>query len=169
MNYLQSIRTYCCIVFMVSLITCPGHALAQERLEDRLVGTYKLLALQTPDFNGKPIAGPLGDHPVGQLIYGKKGSMCVSAMRPDRQGVASRDPQVIVKAFDGFVGYCGRYSVNEKEGTITHQIKISSIPEWIGDQKRFFSISGKRLTLKSKPVAYGGQETVNVLEWERID
>ena len=167
----SSIKTYFGIVFMVILITLPSHALAQQKIEDRLVGTYKLISLETKKSSGEVVPGPLGKDAVGILMYDSRGFMCANVMRPDRPKVASRDPQDIMKAFDGYVGYCGRYSVNEKEGTVTHHITLCLIPDWIGDQKRFFELSGKRLILKTGPIIYGGQteSMVNQLIWERID
>jgi hypothetical protein len=167
----SSIKTYFGIVFILILITLPSHALAQQKIEDRLVGTYKLISLETRKSSGEVVPGPLGDNAVGILMYDNKGSMCANVMRPGRAKVASRDPQDIIKAFDGYVGYCGRYSVNEKEGTVTHHITLCLIPDWIGDQKRFFELSGNRLILRTGPIIYGGQteSMENRLIWERID
>jgi hypothetical protein len=167
----QGAKTYSALIFMLILITLPSISFAQERIEDRLVGTYKLILLETRKSSGEVVPGPLGDKPNGILIYNNKGFMCANVMRTDRPKVASRDPQDIMKAFDGYVGYCGRYSVNEKERTVTHHITIGSIPDWIGDQKRFFELSGKQLTLRTGPIIYGGQteSMENRLIWERMD
>jgi hypothetical protein len=167
----STIKAYFGPIFIVILITLPSHVLAQQTIEDRLVGTYKLISLETRKSSGEVVPGPLGKDAVGILMYDNKGFMCANVMRPDRPKIASRDSQDITRAFDGYVGYCGRYSVNEKEGTVTHHITISLIPDWTGDQKRFFEFSGKQLILKTAPIIYGGQteSMENRLVWERID
>lgn len=167
----SSSKTYFRSIFIVILIILPNHALAQQKIENYFVGTWKLISLDTLKSSGKVVPGPLGKDAMGFLMYDNKGFMCAQVMRRDRPGVTFRDAQDIIRAFDGYVAYCGTYTVNEKECAVTHHITISLIPDWIGDQKRFFEFSGKRLILKTPPIIYGGQsESIgNRLIWERID
>lgn len=164
-----------CMASIVFVLTCSvGRICAQEKIPDRLVGTYKLVSIERQYAGGEraPVSGPLGDNPVGMLIYTSTGDMCASVMRPDRPKVVSpsRNPEDVMKAFDGYVGYCGKVRVNEKDGSVTHDITVSSIPDWIRPVKRFFEIDGKRLILKTPPITYGGQAEpmVNVIIWERL-
>ena len=167
----RALKTYFCTIFMVILITLPSHVLAQQKIKDPFVGTWKLISVETKKSSGEVVPGPLGKDAVGILMYDSKGFMSAQAMRPDRPNVASRDTENIMRAFNGYVAYCGRYTVNENEGTITHHITVSLMPDWIGDQKRFFEFWGRRLILKTLPIIYGGESEPmeNRVIWERID
>ena len=46
-----------------------------------LVGTWKLVSWESSDSNGE-VTRPLGDHPVGFLMYGADGRMCIEMMNP---------------------------------------------------------------------------------------
>ena len=65
----------------------------------------------------------------------------------------------------GYAGYFGTFIVNEKEGFVTHRLQGSVNPGMAVDQKRFFELSGNRLTLKPPPGASGNQARI---VWERI-
>ena len=107
------------------------------------------------------------------LIYDEGGQMSVQIMHPERPAFVSNDlrkgtPEEIQAAFDGYVAYFGTYEVNEEEGAITHSIKGSLFPNWVGqNQKRLFEFSGNHLTLKTPPMPVAGTTVTGILVWER--
>ena len=53
----------------------------------------------------------------------------------------------------GFLAYFGTYTVDEKAGVVVHHVEGASFPNWIGtDQRREFTLSGRRLTLRTPPL-----------------
>ena len=99
--------------------------------------------------------------------------MCVNIMAANRAKFASPDVSVSTvneksSALETFIGYCGRYEVNEQERFVTHLLDTSSYPNWTGSsQKRFLELSGNRITLKTPPILNQGAQVVHVLVWER--
>jgi hypothetical protein len=95
--------------------------------------------------------------------------MCVILVNPDRPLWKSEDnptPEEIKSAFDGFIAYYGSYEVDETEGFIIHHIEAHLVPNWTGEQKRYFAISGDLLTLKVAPPLEEGLVEYKLV-WER--
>jgi hypothetical protein len=141
-------------------------------VKDKFVGIWRLVASEFELSNGE-IVYPYGKGAVGMLIYDQHGYMSVQIMSPTRPTFVSGDirngmPEEIKAAFDGYLGEFGRYEVDEEESTITHRIKGSHFPNWVGqDQKRFFGFSENRLTLKTQPLPAAGTMVTGILVWER--
>jgi hypothetical protein len=138
-----------------------------------LVGTWKLVSWESADSNGE-VTRPLGDHPVGFLMYGADGRMCIEMMNPNRPKFASGDPlngtiDEVRGAFETFNGYCASYSLDEQRSTVTHRIDVSPFPNFVGtDQVRFLTLSVDRLTLRTPPRLLGGRTGTSALVWERL-
>jgi Lipocalin-like domain len=82
------------------------HGIAQDQNQN-FVGTWKLMSWRNVDSAGQT-SYPLGEHPIGILMYGADGQMCGQMMRPDRPRFVSADwlrgtPAEIKAAFEGFV------------------------------------------------------------------
>ena len=110
---------------------------------------------------------------TGIITYSPDGCMCVNIMGPDRPTFASPDfmggtVNEKAAAFETFVGYCGRYEVNEQERFVTHTLQTSWYPNWTGSgQKRFIELTGNRVKLTAPPILFQGNQVVGVLVWER--
>ncbi|HAK59112.1 MAG TPA: hypothetical protein DCO77_01845 [Nitrospiraceae bacterium] len=141
-------------------------------IKDNFVGIWRLVSSEFKQSDGE-IAYPFGNDTVGMLIYDESGHMSVQFMRSERPAFVSNDlrngtPEEIQAAFDGYVAYFGTYEVNEEDGTVTHRIRGSLFPNWVGqNQKRFFAFSGNRLTLKTPPMPAAGTTVTGILVWER--
>jgi hypothetical protein len=94
-------------------------------------------------------------------------------MKPDRKEFVSGDflrptPEELREAFDGYFGYYGRYTVDEKAGVVTHHVDGAAYPNYIGtDQRRFFKLETNRLTLGTPPERAGGTDVTYSIVWER--
>ena len=114
-----------------------------------------------------------GANPMGQLTYDAHGNMSIQIMRRDRPkfAVANRlggTPDEAKVAFEGYFAYFGAFSVDEEKGAVTHHIRGSLLPNWIGmDQVRFFEVKGDQLTLRTPSLMIGGEEARGQLVWER--
>jgi len=141
--------------------------------KDEFVGTWKLVSLEVRQSDGQ-IVYPYGRDVIGVISYDARGNMSVQLMRSDRPAFAINDPQKgtpeeIKAAFEGFISYFGTYEIDEEKGAVTHRVRGSSFPNWVGsDQIRFFEFSGNRLTLRARPIQLGGIAATSLLIWERV-
>jgi hypothetical protein len=72
--------------------------------------------------------------------FAPDGHMCFSAMRRTRSKLGGPGPQAgtpdeTAAAYDGYIGYCGRYNVNEEERSVTFQLELSSYSNWTGSSQ----------------------------------
>lgn len=127
---------------------------AAQSAAQRLVGAWQLTSRTVRRADGSTIADPvLGDRPLGRLFYDASGVMMLQMMRPGRSAaigspVDPRDaanPRIVL----GYDAYFGRYTVDERAGTITHHVEGSLFPEDLGDDwVRPFTLAGDTLTLR---------------------
>src|SRR5262249_49928643 len=142
-------------------------------LKDQLVGMWKMVGAEFQWPDGAP-ADLYGDAPTGVIIYGPLGDMAVQIMRAGPPRFASGDfpagtPDELGAAVAGYMAYFGRYDLDEAARTVTHHIRGSLFPNWIGqDLTRVVEIDGTRLILRTAaPMPTAGRMTTGVLIWER--
>jgi hypothetical protein len=119
-----------------------------------IVGTWQLITRTVSRADGTTVMDPvLGEKPTGRLVYDASGAMMIQMMRTGRKDAISRpanpsdnsNPRVIL----GYDSYFGRYTVDEKAGTVTHHVEGSLFPEDLGDDwVRPFTLQGDTLTLR---------------------
>ena len=132
----------------------------------RIVGTWQLMTRTVTRPDGTTIVDPvLGEKPTGRLVYDASGTMSLQMMRTGRKDAIStpasardaNNPRVIL----GYDSYFGRYTVDEKAGTVTHHVDGSLFPADVGsDWVRPFSLQGDTLTLRLTSVADGLTRTL---------
>ena len=160
------VLTLCCVC--VGLVSPSAYG---QSLKEQVVGTWTLVSMgRIVDDVEQP--GLLGRDAVGQFMFGPDGRMCFNAMRRSRTQFGSAYPggttEEKAAAYDSFVGYCGRYEVNEQERAILFQIELSTYPNWTGTtEKRFAEVTGTRLRISSPPILAGGRRIVGSAIWER--
>lgn len=160
-----------CLALLLASLSFPGAATAQGTT-DRLVGTWKLRSFEVVTPNGQVVEQPMGPHPVGAIMY-DGARMCVQITRLDRRNFAANDiragtPTEKQAAYETYFAYCGTYTIYEGEGFLVHALDFSLFPNWTGtSQKRFFELSGDRLTLTTPPYPSGGGQVTARLVWER--
>jgi hypothetical protein len=116
-----------------------------------VVGTWKLIAIELVDSDGKVIEADewLGKKPTGIIMYDTTGYMSVQLMRDPQE------PGAFDKYYsDRYYAYFGTYEVVVKEGTegkegyVLHHLQGSLSRGEIGrDYQRIFKISGNRIML----------------------
>jgi hypothetical protein len=98
---------------------------AITRIRERLVGCWRLVGYDVTAVDGSRIDRPLGDSPLGSILYTPDGYMSAQLTRPgpyeDAQG-----PDAY------FIAYSGPYDVDEQAGTVAHHVEVSVIPSWLG-------------------------------------
>ena len=120
----------------------------------RIVGTWQLMSRTVARANGTPIVDPvLGEKPSGRLVYDASGAMMLQMMRTGRKQAisppANPKDESSARVILGYDSYFGRYTVDEKAGTVTHHVEGSLFPEDLGDDwVRPFTLNGDTLTLR---------------------
>jgi hypothetical protein len=167
------------IPLVVLVLLFPGAFFAQKNdrkgLIKKIVGSWKLVSIEATRPNGDVIRD-WGQNPTGLLVYDSNGNVTVQFMRDPRpiseNGALTSDEKKT--AFDGYYAYFGSYDFDVNAGTVTHHIKSSLRPFEVGvDYKRFYKLSGNKLTLATPPMRSAvagsdGEQRVYKLIWERI-
>ena len=147
---------------------------ASHSIKQRFFGTWKLVSWKIKRANGDLTDSPLGPNPLGCIMYDPGGQVSVALMRRDRANFASSHltdatPEEIKSGFEGYIGYCGSYEVNEQERFVIHHLQLSWFPNWVGtEQKRYFEFAGDRLTLRTPPLTLLEEAQVHSLIWQRL-
>lgn len=137
-----------------------------------LLGTWRLSAFEGRAEDGT-VTRQFGDRPEGMIAYHADGTMMVVIMKPDRPIFESKDmyngsDEEIRAAFNGFLGYCGRFTIDPQAGTVTHHLEQAHFPNWIGTrQVRYVKLSDNQLSLSSPPILANGKQVTFYLIWRR--
>ena len=144
-----------------------------------LIGIWKLISATAIHADGTVIPDVYGTHAVGYITYTLDGHMMVMFSRSNRPPLSQEvqsplSPELqslpveeLAQAFTTFNAYAGTYTLSGN--TVTHQIKIASIPNRVGTALvRTFTLSENRVMLSTPPVLSDGVEKVFELVWERI-
>jgi lipocalin-like protein len=149
-------------------------------VREQLIGSWTLVSRVSTLANGSVLPDPgLAATPKGVLIYDRSGHVAAQLSRhgrtlemiPDecREAVKVRGTNDTSQTILGYDAYFGTYSVDEKEGVVTHHLEIALFPGDIGKSiKRNISISGDKLTLKFNTTTHDGFAVTRTLEWERL-
>jgi hypothetical protein len=145
-----------------------------EKLRDELIGAWKLVSLVERPVDGSAPDYPMGENPLGIIMYTHDGYMSAQLMRPDRRPFASGD------WFDGteeeyreeastYIAYSGPFDVDEEKQTLTHSMFVSLFPNWTGQsQHRVVKIDGDVLHLSTEsPIKSSGRAVMAYMEWRR--
>jgi hypothetical protein len=145
-------------------------------VSERLVGSWRLISVETIRPNGDVIYPFYGRHPEGLLIYDRSGWMSVQIVsdpKPTVPTVTSREafqaasPVEKAIAIDGFYAYYGTWSVDSSGSTVTHNIRQSLYPGERGEAGiRRLTLDGSRLILSAKTHEMG-EDHERKLVWER--
>jgi Lipocalin-like domain len=135
----------------------------QRMVLAKFVGTWTLVTL-----GGEGVlVERLGVNPLGILIYDRSQNMSVQIMNRDHGTKVLNSNEDIKHAFQSYVGYFGKYSINLEEQSITHHVSGSLYPGDIGrDFKRLYQFSGNHLILTADGLI-GGDPIAAHLVWER--
>jgi hypothetical protein len=131
----------------------------------RLTGHWRMLSYVNISEKGDERPG---QYDAGRITYDEHGNMAAQLMRSDRTRLSSPPTDgERAAAYSGFLGYYGRYVIDEAKGSVTHHVEGSSNPNWIKTaQVRYYSFSedGNRLTLSIR----NGDRVTGRLVWERL-
>jgi hypothetical protein len=137
-----------------------------------IVGAWRLLSFAFTDEAGE-VVYPLGDSPVGGVIFTADGHMSLDFMAGGRAPFADDDilggtPDEQAAAARSFVGFGGPYII--EDGAVLIDVKHSLHPNWAGHaHKRFFQVSGDSLSLRTpQPIHLQGKLRSGEARFERL-
>jgi hypothetical protein len=146
----------------------------------QLIGSWRLVSRQSRRANGE-IEPDSGLHvtPVGILIYDQSGHVAAQLSRPDRTvailpeecqaAIATKGTPDTAQTILGYDAYFGTYTVDERDGIVTHHLQAALFPGDIGkDIQRHFTISGDQLTITFDTTTREGVKVTRTLIWERM-
>ena len=146
-----------------------------ERLRDRLIGAWKLISYVEKPIDGSASFYPMGEHPMGIIMYTPDGYMSAQLMRPDRKPFPSGDwfggtTDEYWQEATTYIAYSGPFHVEEVHKTLTHSMFVSMFPNWTGQtQPRVVKIEGETLHLSTaSPIKSAGVMN-SYLQWKRAD
>ena len=159
-------------VFLLSaLISVPARAMTEA---DKFVGVWRLLSVEYRTDDGAIVESPFGAEAEGTIMYDSLGNMSAQIARKNRPQFSSADRGAATveekkAAFESYVAYFGRYRVDEREGTVTHEVQQALFPNWAGGkQVRYYTFADRKLTLRTPPFQYLGKRVTAVLLWDKI-
>lgn len=154
-----------------------GRTQQARAVADKLIGSWRLVKIETTRPNGEVIYPFYGKNPQGLLMYDRSGWMSVEIVSdpsPTVPTASSREeflkaaPAEKEKAIDGFYAYYGTWSVDASGSTVTHHIQQSLYPAERGEEGvRRLRLEGNRLILTAKTHEMG-EDHERSLVWEHI-
>lgn len=138
-------------------------------VNDRLLGTWKLVSASSTTSAGERCETPYGSSPVGFLTYTGDDRVTAMISYGERKPLSVRGgtPEEQAEAFKTFLAYAGRYALSDD--TITHSVEISSIQSYVGkDLVRNVKFEGDRIILVTPPTFVNGKIQTVELIWERL-
>lgn len=138
----------------------------------QFVGTWRLVSSTEVLPDGTKRAYAFGAHPQGYLIYDATGHMCAQVVNSDRPKWKDPDhptPDEIKTAFDGFGGYCGTYTVDEKNTVVVHLPEVPFDPNLVGSPKpRTYKFENGQLIYTGAESLDEGGESHWTMIWEKV-
>ena len=134
--------------------------------DNPLVGTWRLVRYVDTARGGQAVHA-FGTAPIGQFVFTRDGHISVHIMHnPPAPKDAPIDPDPDACVPGWYCGYFGTYTFNAKDNSWVTHVTGGNIPSYVGtDQKRKFTIQGRRLVITETYLADGVQfDAERVLE-----
>jgi hypothetical protein len=147
---------------------------------DQLVGGWRLVSRVTTAADGRVLVDPgLSATPDGVLIYDRSGHVAAQLSRRGRTVETLADEcraaervkgtNDTSQSILGYDAYFGTYTIDAKEGVVTHHLEAALYPGDVGkDIQRNFTISGDTLTIKFHTTIADGTHVLRTLVWARM-
>jgi hypothetical protein len=133
------------------------------------IGAWTLVSYELERPSGA-VEKPMGDQPLGRILYMPNGQMSAQVMAAGLAPFAGADssdatPEEATHVWRNYVGYWGTYAVDAAAGTVTHSVEGAWFPNWAGrKQVRQYHFTGNQLTLEADSPAWHTK-----LLWQRIE
>ena len=168
MNRRTTLTGLSACLLIAGLAASTEDAAAQSTKQ--LAGTYAGVSFTVTDAAGKTVL-PYGPNPRAMLILTDDGHYALIVMRESLPKIASNnrttgtaeENQAVVA---GSLSHFGKYTVEEKDNSITFHVDSASFPNWDKvPQTRAFTLNGDQLSYKVAAATGGGSSEV---VWKRV-
>jgi hypothetical protein len=162
-------RTFIALALAAPILASAGPSLAQSAKS--LAGTYSGVSFSVTDGAGKTTQ-IFGENPRAMLVLTPDGRYSSIVMRASLPKFASNSrvkgtPDENQAVVEGSIAHFGRYTIDEKDKSITFHVESSTFPNWDGaPQKRPFTVNGDQFTY-TVPTASTGTGSAEVT-WKRM-
>ena len=144
-------------------------------LRDQLVGSWELVSyMEQPLIESRPNY-PMGERPMGPVMYTPDGYMSAQLMRSNPSHFVSDDwfkatPEEYGRAVSTYFAYAGPFRVDEEKSVVTHIVLVSLFPNWIGQkQQRVRELKAINYIFSTAaPIQAGGRSLNAYLQWRRL-
>jgi hypothetical protein len=124
-----------------------------------IIGTWRLVAAQSHDPEGRPLPPPYGPKAIGRIVFTADQRVMVATS----DGRAELPPGIKRE----YGGYCGHYTFDGT--TLTTHVDAAPNAALVGtSQVRGVRFEGERMVLKPPPRLIDGVTHHRELTWERI-
>jgi Lipocalin-like domain len=134
---------------------------SEPGIRERLVGCWRLVGFTVTDGDAGEADRPLGDSPVGTILYTPDGYMSAQLARSGPYEDAE-EPDAY------YIAYSGPFDVDEQARTVTHRVEVSVIPSWLGTtQLRDVEFREPGMLVLSASELRDGVMTTTTVTWSR--
>jgi hypothetical protein len=148
--------------------------MTEKFLREQLVGAWALMSFVERDIETGVENHPFGEHPLGLILYTPDGYVSAQLQRPERPPFADGDllhatPEEYAAAGRSYIAYSGRFFVDERNKSLSHEMAISLFPNWSRQrQVRLVEVNDERLQLSTdRPQRFNGALKTATLTWRR--
>ena len=169
------------LMLLIGYAMLPLHGNAASGSAMKLVGSWRLVSRVTTGTDGRVLADAgLSATPSGILIYDPSGHVAAQLSRPGRTIAMLTDecqdvqqvkgtPDTAQTLF-GYDAYFGTYTVNVKDGIVTHHLDSALFPGDIGKSiTRRFMLDGDSLKISFNTTLRDGTPVTRTLIWQRMN
>ena len=132
-------------------------------IRERLLGSWALTDYVETPSDGSPAIRPLGEHPMGAILYTVDGYMSAQITQPATDSQATTPTGY-------YIAYSGPFEVDEDAGIVHHHLDVSVIPALTGSQlaRRVSFPDDQTLVLSAlEPSALSGKLGLASISWAR--
>ena len=148
--------------------------MTEKPLREQLIGAWVLISCVERDIETGVESFPLGERPLGLILYTPDGYMSAQLQCSERPSFADGDllratPEEYAAAGRSYVAYSGRFFVDEGQRSLSHEMAVSFFPNWFGQRHvRLVELSGERLELSTPgPQRLNGALKTATITWRR--
>jgi Lipocalin-like domain len=146
----------------------------QSSIRQQLLGAWTLESYVETEIEKGAGHHPLGESPLGFIIYTSDGYMSAQLQARGRALFAGNDmyrgeASEYVAAGTTYLAYSGRFSVDEASHVVSHHADVSFFPNWFGQTvMRVARFDDDRLMLTTeRPQQFNGTLKMAQLVWKR--
>jgi hypothetical protein len=134
---------------------------------DPLLGSWRLISLGATFVDTKERLEVYGPHPSGYMVLSANGRVIFLFARAGREAPRSDPDRAAL--FSTMTAYSGVVRI-EAAGQFVVTVDLAWDPGWSGEQTRYFTLEGDRLTIRTAEQTHpqtGDRRMVGDLVWER--